>query len=86
MGKEWPVIFNNKYHKTITMHAIFQPVTGPVNIKKEDLFKTLREIDHEFFADLRITTIYPEATEVYARLEMEALMMGKAGPEMEENY
>ncbi|MDF2383876.1 hypothetical protein JMG10_20525 [Nostoc ellipsosporum NOK] len=69
------------------MHAIFQPVTGPVNIKKEDLFKTLREIDHEFsFSDMTIPSVFPEAVEVYARLELEALIMGKAGPQMEENY
>lgn len=69
------------------MHAIFQPVTGPVNVKKEDLFKTLHEIDHEFsFSEINIPSICPEAVEVYARLELEALIMGKAGPEMEENY
>jgi len=69
------------------MHAIFQPVTGPVNLKKEDLFKTLREIDHEFsFSSVKIAIAHPEAADVYARLELEALTMGKAGPEMEENY
>jgi hypothetical protein len=69
------------------MHAIFQPVTGPVPVKTEDLFKTLREIDQEFsYSSVKTGAPCPEASEVYARLELEALIMGKVKPAMEENY
>lgn len=69
------------------MHAIFQPETGPVPVKTEGVFKTLREMELELsFSDVKISTVCPEAVEVYARLELEAKIMGKAAPDLEENY